>query len=66
MFVSGDKTTNLYKLQVPHYRKLLNENITSTYKKKKNGNEPLNYINTEAQAILLDLKLDDKIKSFAK
>ena len=33
MFISAVKTTNLYELQVPHYRKLLNENITSTYKK---------------------------------
>ena len=64
MFVSADKTTNLYKLQVPHYRKLLNENITSTY--KKTGREPLNHINTEAQAIARDLKLDDRIESFAK
>ena len=64
MFVSADKTTNLYELQVPHYRKLLNENITSTY--KKTGNEPLNHINTEAQAIARDLKLDDRIESFAK
>ena len=61
MFVSADKTTNLYELQVPHYRKLLNENITSTY--KKTGKEPLNHINTDAQAIARDLKLDDRIES---
>ena len=61
MFASADKTTNLYELQVSHYCKLLDENISSTYKKKqkKNGNEPLNHINTENQAIARDLKLDD-------
>ena len=64
MFVSDDKTTNLYELQVRHYRKLLNENITSTY--KKIGKEPLNHINTEAQAIARDLKVDDRIEFFAK
>ena len=35
MFVSTDKTTNLSELQVPHYCKLLNQNITGTYKKKR-------------------------------
>ena len=64
MFVSADKITNLDELQVPLYRKLLNEKITSTY--KNTGNEPLNHINTEAQAIARDLKLDDRIKSFAE
>ena len=31
-----------------------------------NDNEPLNHINTEAQAIARGLKLDDRIESFAK
>ena len=33
MFVAADKTTNIYKMDVDNYRKLLRDNITSTYKK---------------------------------
>ena len=32
-FVAADKTTNIYKMDVDNYRKLLRDNITSTYKK---------------------------------
>ena len=33
MFVAANKTTNIYKMDVDNYRKLLRDNITSTYKK---------------------------------
>ena len=33
MFVADDKTTNIYKMDVDNYRKLLRDNITSIYKK---------------------------------
>ena len=33
MFVAADKTKNIYKMDVDNYRKLLRDNITSTYKK---------------------------------
>ena len=33
MFVAADKTTNIYKMDVDNYRKLLRDNITLTYKK---------------------------------
>ena len=34
VLVSADKTTNMYKMSVKDYSKLLTENITKTYKKK--------------------------------
>ena len=33
IFVAARKTTNIYKIDVADYKKLLRDNVTSTYKK---------------------------------
>ena len=33
LYVPADKTTNLYKVEVKDYEKLLHDNITTTYQK---------------------------------
>ena len=33
IFVPADKTTNMYELAVNNYKKLLADNVTSTYQK---------------------------------
>lgn len=33
LFVKADKSANFYKLDAPEYNRLLNDNITKTYKK---------------------------------
>ena len=64
VFVKADKTTNLYKLEVDSYNKLLQENITAKY--KKTNSETTNQINKEAKKIAESLKLDDRIEKLAE
>ena len=64
LFVSADKTTNLYKLSPQQYNKLLNDNITATYA-KQSGNEKA-AIDAEAKAIAEKLKIVDRAEAFAK
>ena len=63
IFVPADKTTNLYKLPVNSYEKLLQDNITSNYKKTTTSVK--NNINSEAKEIAIKLKLDDRIERLA-
>ena len=43
MFVAARKTTNIYKIDVADYKKLLRDNVTSTYKKaEKSLTEKIN------------------------
>ena len=58
MFVPADKTTNLYKMDKNDYNKLLNDSITSTYK-KANPNI-VNKINDAGKEILKDHFLADR------
>ena len=62
IFVPADKTTNMYELAVYNYKKLLTDNVTSTYQKAETST--LGQINTEAKAIAQDLKLDERIECF--
>ena len=64
MFVSEDKTTNLYEILLNDYKKLLYEDITKTYKKSTNRLEYA--INMEAKHIAKNIKLDDQIESLTK
>ena len=64
VFVSADKTTNLYEMPPNDYKKLQYENITKTYKKSTNRLE--HAINMEAKHIAKNIKLDDRIESLAK
>ena len=60
MFVAANKTTNIYKMDVDNYKKLLRDNITSTYKKA--GKSLTKKINQEAKHIAEKLKLDNRIE----
>jgi len=64
ILVFADKTSNLYEVPPEHYKKLLKENVTKTYKK---ANDHLyNQINGEAKSIASNLGLDNRIESLAK
>ena len=56
--VKAVKTRNLYKLSVAEYKKLLDQNIITDYKKVTVTK--LNNVNKEAAEIALDLDIDDK------
>ena len=64
MLIPADKTTNLYEVSVDNYSKLLKDNITIAYQKADIS--ALSKINTEAQSIANELKLDARVKSFSK
>ena len=60
LFVKADKSVNFYKLDVPEYNRLLNDNITKTYKKAEK--KKLNVINDEARSATRKLNIDDRVK----
>ena len=60
VYVSADKTTNMYMLSVESYNKILTENIMKTY--KKSDPSIVGKINTEAKSIAKKLHLDDRIE----
>ena len=61
VFVSADKSTNLYEILPNDYKKLLYENITKTYEKSSNCLE--HAINMEAKHNPKNIELDDRIES---
>ena len=63
LFVKADKTTNFYKLDVPEYKRLLEANITKTYKKA--DKKQLNTMNEEAKTITKNLNIDDRVETTA-
>ena len=64
LFIPADKSTNLYKMQVQDYKKLLHENITAKYQKTDRKN--INIVNHEAKELAEDLQLDDRIERFSE
>ena len=64
LFVKADKSTNFYKLEAADYNKLLNDNITKTYK-KADLNE-LKKVDSEAKKITRKLNLDDRVEATAQ
>ena len=59
----GDKRTNLYELSKESYEKLLQDNITQTYKKA-----PLNAkrkIDRESKKFTKNLSLEDKMECYS-
>ena len=48
-----DKTSNLYKLKKEEYKKILNESITTTYKKTNNNIH--NKINTDGKRLMKEI-----------
>ena len=64
MLIAADKTTNFYKVDLERYKTLLNNNITSAYKKTSKTSE-IN-IAKEEKTIASDLELDDRIDILAR
>ena len=64
LFIPADKTNNLHKLNNDKYKKLLQDNITKSYKKANTNS--IRSINKEAKTIAEDLKLDDRIEQFSQ
>ena len=64
ILVPADKTTNMYKMSTADYKKILLNNITSTYTKTEEST--LQNINEEAKTIATKLNLDDRIECFAQ
>ena len=60
VFVSADKSRNIYKMDKDQYTKLLNEIITKAYR-KANKNF-VNKINKDAKKIAKSLSIDDRIE----
>ena len=61
LYVPADKTTNLYKVSVDEYEKLLDKNIQNDYKKSiiTDANKLLNIDKGVAE----ELDLDDRIEN---
>ena len=53
LFVKADKSTNFYKLDVPEYKRLLEANVTKTYRKA--DIKQLTKIDEEARTITKNL-----------
>ena len=60
LFVPADKTTNLYKVEVNNYEKLLQDSITNKY--RKSNENIVRQINLEAKQLAKNLKLDNRIE----
>ena len=63
LFVKADKSTNFYKLDVPEYERLLEANVTKTY--RKTGKKQLRKIDEEARTITKTFNIDDRVESTA-
>ena len=64
VFVSADKTRNMYGITPQEYEKLLKDNVTKTY--KKTNTALVNNVNCEAYKITEKLKIDDRVQCIAK
>ena len=64
LFIPADKTTNLYKIEVNNYEKLLQDSITTKYQ-KSNGNI-VRQINLKAKQLAKNLKLDNRIEQLSE
>lgn len=64
VFISADKTTNIYEMDATTYNKLLTENITKTYKLAQDG--IVNDINAELKDIAHDLDIANRTEPMAQ
>ena len=60
LFISADKSRNIYKVSKAIYERMMHENVTKTYK-KCNTNKS-NSINFKAKQIASKLKFDDRVQ----
>ncbi|XP_044180078.1 uncharacterized protein LOC122961531 [Acropora millepora] len=63
LFVKADKSTNFYKLDAHEYNRLLNDNVTKTYRKA--DTKQISDINDEARSISTALHIGDRVESLA-
>ena len=63
VFVSADKTRNLYGIEPEEYKKMLRDNVTKTY--KKSNVETVTIVNEEASEITEKLSLSDRVQCIA-
>ena len=63
IIIKADKSTNFYKLDVPEYKRLLEANVTKTYRKA--DIKQLTKIDEEARTITKKLNIDDRVESMA-
>ena len=61
--MSADKSTNLYKMEVKEYNKIVKENVTKTYKKapEKSTSE----VDNEASKIVTKMKIAEKVQKYS-
>ena len=64
IFVFADKTRNMYGLDPKEYDKLLNNNVTKSY--KKSNIKTVNEINKEANVLTEKLKINDRVHCIAQ
>ena len=64
MFVSADKTRNMYGLDSKEYDKLLNNNVTKSY--KKSNIKTVNEINKEANVLTEKLNMNYRVQCITK
>ena len=63
VFVFADKTRNIYEIEKSHYKKLLTDHITKTYKK---SNNIYNSINLEAKHTAKKLEIACRVECMAR
>ena len=64
VLIPADKTNNLYDMKPETHNKLLNENITKSYKKAPE--RIVQAINSEAKCTAEKLKIDDRVEHIAR
>ena len=60
LFISADKSRNIYRINKTRYEQLMHDNVTKTY--KKCNNDKTKTINIKAKKIASKLKLEDRIQ----
>ena len=63
ILVFADKSTNLYEVSREHYEKLLQDNITQTYKRASPGAE--RKIDKESKQFAKHLRIDDRVECYS-
>ena len=64
LLVPADKTNNLYNVTVAQYERLLENNITKTYRKSRP--DAKRDIDIETKAIAISMKIENKIECYAE
>ena len=64
VLIPADKSRNIYKMETTDYKKLLHDNIKTTYKKA--DQRKINNINRDEKKIVIDLDQADRIEKCKK